>query len=124
MSRLDAIRAWAGGNLLKGGNQPGGDGEVTSDAKQGVTFEHAKKLVALSTVKQKTVQTDILLKKYHLVETCRERRARIIHATKQEFLTIADSLPVDPEVKDLVRRRIASVLEKFASGYLPPTEGT
>ncbi len=74
--------------------------------------------VALTVERVKSAQVDRSIKegKFHSADDCRQRRVRQIADLKASLLGLADSLPFDPESKEIVRGRLLELVQRFAAG--------
>ena len=65
-------------------------------------------------------ELDKLRGEFHRIDECRARRVRQLEEFKRRLLNLADGLPFEPDVKELVRNRLLGVLRELASA---PTAG-
>ncbi len=72
----------------------------------------------------KRLDTAIKAKKFHNAEDCLIRRMHAIHQHKQDLYAMADGLPVDEEVKSLVRGGIDRLLTELKTRYAPTDKPT
>ncbi|HEX8911073.1 MAG TPA: hypothetical protein VF796_01855 [Humisphaera sp.] len=59
---------------------------------------------------------EVLQGRYHAVGECEVRRVRAAAQLRQDLLQLPDSLPVDPDVRSMIRGRVIEVLTRYAKG--------
>jgi hypothetical protein len=90
-------------------------GESKAGGGEQISKNKAQTVVALRRAKKIEVETNILQQRFHDAESCRRRRLMQIEDLKRRFLGIADSLPAEKEIKELVRQKILAALHSFGA---------
>ena len=111
------IRAWASNVLSE--NRAESPGKTSEPATMNLKDLPISKQIDASLKLSRKARLDYDLKvdrgEYHLVDDCKRSRLRQIHEVKTALLNMPDGLPVDADVKIMIKGRVLEILRKWAS---------
>jgi hypothetical protein len=118
---IERMKAWAARTLspdraVEGAGGDGG-GEQMFGGQKLPTKNVAQTLESLKRVKKLDITNKILEEKYHDADRCKKRRQMQNEDLKRRMLSIPDSLPFEPEDRELVRKKITAALFALAGGF-------
>jgi len=122
VSQVPAIVAWAKRELAENPandertSRAGGSGEDQAESLR--QLSPLKKIdAALKLSRKSRVDFDLDVDKgvYHRVDECRRQRLRQIHEVKTALMNMPDGLPVDTDVKTMIKGRVLEILRKWSS---------